>query len=135
MSNINAAIGIVQLKRINEFSDKRRTLAYKYNEALECTPGISLLNVHYESVTPHIYVIKLDNRVDRSVFMANMNAAGIEVGIHYKPNHLLEFYKNRSTRDLTNISKIMDGIVSLPMHVEITDENIQYITLNIKKFI
>jgi dTDP-4-amino-4,6-dideoxygalactose transaminase len=65
MSDIMAAIGIVQLNRFDELKSKRRALAKKYDEILSKHPTINLLDHNYSQVVPHIYVTRFNRNIDR----------------------------------------------------------------------
>ena len=61
MSNINAGIGLAQLKKIDSFIARRREICRKYDRAFKNVPGISCLPINYDNVAPHIYVIRVKN--------------------------------------------------------------------------
>ena len=94
MSEIQAAIGRVQLKRFPEFKRIRQSLAKRYYEKLKDIPYIELLNHNYDEVVPHIFPIKIVNG-KRDELRQYLLSKNIECGIHYYPNHLLSFYGNR----------------------------------------
>ena len=82
-----------------------------------------------ESSSYHLYWICVKNR---KKFMKNMLEKGIETGIHYKPVHEMTLYKNKISLPVTeNIGK---EIVSIPIHPNLTQTNIDYIIKNINKF-
>ena len=138
MSNIMAAIGIEQLKKREAFSKKRKHIAKYYNKLLKNNNNIILLERDYESVVPHIYVIKISNLFKRNDLKDSMLKKGVEIGIHYKPNHKLSYFKKKEI-NLPITEKIFEEIISLPMHPEISFKDVDYIvnTLNslLPKFI
>ena len=95
MSNIMAAIGIVQLERFNELSEKRRKLAIRYDELLKDSSKVNTIDRNYELIVPHIYAVKLTKSVDRKIIQKKMLSKGIEVGYHYQPNHWLNFFSSK----------------------------------------
>ena len=125
MNEFSAAIGLQQLKKIDKMNDRRRAIAKMYHN------GISLEkktpNLEYSSY--HLYWIRVKNR---SKFIKFMNNCGIEVGVHYKPVHMMSMYK--SSKSLLITESIWPQLVSIPMHVNLTDDNVKYIIEKINEF-
>jgi len=122
MSNLFAAIGRVQLQRLDcEFAPKRVALAKRYEELFEGAPQIRTLHLDYGRVVPHIFPIRIaDGR--RDLVQQALLAAGIECGIHYKPNHLLSLYGGGAVR-LPVAEEAYRQMLTLPLHVELTEED------------
>ena len=134
MSDIMAAIGIVQLKRLEEFSTKRRNIAKIYDDKLKQNKFITTLCRNYDEVLPHIYPVILSKKIQRKDFQEYLLSKNIQTGIHYQPNHLLELYKKQNSNFLKNTESIYKNIISLPLHPEITRDNINYIVEIIGEF-
>lgn len=125
MNEFSAAIGLQQLKKLDKMNKKRRTIAKSYYKKIlfeQKTPFVT--NSSY-----HLYWIRVKNR---SKFIRFMNRSGIEVGIHYKPVHLMSAYK--STAKLPTTESIWPELVSIPMHVDLTDTQVNYIIEKINEF-
>ena len=139
MSNINAAIGIVQLSRFEKLASKRKALAKKYDTILKKYKFIKIINQNYDEVVPHIYPIRILNLANRDKIIKLLKNKGIEVGYHYQPNHKLSFYKNNRKTSLINTNDISNQLLTLPLHPEIKIKDITYITKNllsiVRKFI
>ena len=129
MSNIMAAIGTVQIDRIEEFRNKRQNIAKSYNIALKDIQQIELLDFDFNEILPHIFVIKTKRRDQLRNFLIANN---IECGIQYKPNHLLTKYYEKSTLPITE--SIFASILSLPCHIDLTKKEQDYVIKKIKKF-
>jgi dTDP-4-amino-4,6-dideoxygalactose transaminase len=123
MSNIMAAIGIEQMKRLPEFSSKRRKLAKRYRKNLLSCNSIELLNQDMETIVPHIFVIKLKN-VDRDKIREKLLTCGIQTGVHYMPNHLLSFYHNCS---LPVTEALFPRLLTLPLHPDIMEDDVDHV--------
>ena len=93
MGNINAAIGLAQLKKVDQFISRRREICKKYNSAFKSETNVSLLPINYDTVAPHIYVIRVLNN-KRDQLMQFLKDRDIETAINYVPNHLHSFYKD-----------------------------------------
>jgi perosamine synthetase len=78
----------------------------------------------------HLYWIRVKNRTN---FMQKMYNCGIETGIHYKPIHHMSFYKNFQSLPFTEL--VSKEIVSIPMHPNITKDQVSYIIESINEFI
>ena len=127
MSNIMAAIGIEQLKKREKFSTRRKTIAKFYNKLLRNRTNINLLNRDYKNIVPHIYVIRIRHLFDRDGLKEAMEEKGIEIGIHYKPNHKLTYFKTKKKINLPVTDKVYAEIISLPIHPDISNSDIQYV--------
>lgn len=92
MSNINAAIGLAQLKKVDSFITRRRDICREYDGAFEDLPGIQRLPIDYDEVAPHIYVIRVQDR-RRDALMQFLKDLDIETSIYYIPNHLHPYFK------------------------------------------
>ena len=120
MSNIMAAIGRIQLTRLDrEFAPRRVALARRYRLALASVPGIALFGTDLESTVPHIQPVRvLDGRRDEvKRILAERN---VETGLHYKPNHLLSLFGAR--RGMLPVTEHLYGeLLTLPLHADLAD--------------
>lgn len=132
MSNIMAAIGLEQLKKMNSFAKRRKTIAIKYDNLFSLNKNISTIERDYVNVVPHIYVIRIKNLINRDSLREAMLNKGIEIGIHYNPNHFLTFFKTIENKKLPVTEKIYKEIISLPIHPDIDNADVEYVvsTLN-----
>ncbi|MDA8726746.1 DegT/DnrJ/EryC1/StrS family aminotransferase [Candidatus Pelagibacter bacterium] len=126
MSNIMAAIGIVQLKRFKILSLKRKKLAKFYDKKLLGEKNILTFKQDYKNVVPHIYPIRIKKLKNRLKLIDNLKKKKIEVGYHYFPNHKLNFYKKKGI-NLKNTDDLFPELLTLPMHPDITDKEANYI--------
>jgi len=126
MSNIMAAIGIEQLKKFTSIASSRKHLAKLYDSCLKNSSKIYTLKHDYNCVLPHIYVIRVIGLRNREKLREMLLLRGVETGIHYQPNHYLNFYKIEGL-NLFNTNQISHELISLPLHPEITDKEIKYI--------
>jgi len=135
MSNIFAAIGRVQLTRLDvEFSPKRKLLHKIYKENLNNTPNIILQKTDNNSdIVPHIFVIRVLHGL-RDSMKLKLEENNISTGLHYKPNHLLTFY-GAGKEKLPITEKIYSEILTLPLHPALTIEEVETICSIINKFL
>ena len=129
MSNINAAIGIAQLQKVDEFKLKRQEIARKYINSLSSLSEVSVLDLDYDQIMPHIFVIKVDSR---EALREHLTNSGVECGLHYKPNHLLTKYRGKS--ELPETESCYAKTVTLPCHVDLSVPEQDYVIQTIKEF-
>jgi len=129
MSNINAAIGIEQLKKISAFKEKRQAIVFKYLNQLAGICELEFLSLDYEDMIAHIFVVKVVRRDELRMFLIS---AGIECGVHYKPNHLLSKYQCSVNLPFTEL--VYRELLTLPCHVDLTDVEQDYVVTKLKEF-
>ena len=138
MTDIMAAIGLVQLNRYPEMMHRRRQIIERYNEALKDLP-VQVLN-HYPADDPttqssgHLYITRLLGRTDeeRRAVIVKMAERGIACNVHYKPLPLMTAYKalGFDIKDYPNAYHLFENEVTLPLHTKLTDEDVEYVITN-----
>jgi perosamine synthetase len=132
MGNINAAIGLEQIKRFEAFRERRRAIARRYDEALAEVPGLALREQHLAQTCPFFYVVRvMDDR--REALMNYLKEAGIMTGIHYLPNHLHRVFAQRRT-SLPIAERLGEEILTLPLFYEMTDEQVETVIAAVYRF-
>lgn len=117
MSNLMAAIGREQLKKVDVFASYRKTCVTRYIQNLKGVNAIKFLDLDYANIVPHIFVVRiLDDHRDE--LMLELRTNNIECGIHYMPNHFLDFFSTKYTLPVAN--KLSGELLSLPLHPELT---------------
>ena len=131
LSDIPAAIGLVQLRKLEKTNGRRRAIAMRYNEGFA---GLRWLETPVEK--PHVrsafhnYVVKVENR-DR--FTAYLQEKGIATSMHYIPNHLYSMYEPYRS-SLPVVEEVWQKIVTLPLFPDLTDEQVDYIIEAVRSF-
>jgi dTDP-4-amino-4,6-dideoxygalactose transaminase len=133
MSNIMAAIGLEQLKRFDELKSKRQEWARFYQSRLSSINSIKILNLDYNEVVPHIFVIILNNH-ERNKVQAILHDKGIQTGIHYQPNHWLSYYQKDRVK-LPVTEDIFPRIFSIPLHPDLSREDIEYVCVALSEIL
>ena len=100
MSDVHAALGISQLKRLDEFIANRRSIAKRYDQALSGLslqlPSKSKMNSDYSSSAYHLYIIRLQNsqgKSDRKTVLEALRDKDIQAHVHYIPLHTQPYYQ------------------------------------------
>lgn len=133
MTDIQAAMGLCQLMKINKMHERRQNIIEIYNEELSKLPQISLPKCSENSNKHawHLYMIQLDE-VDRDEFVEAMRDENIECSVHYIPLHLFEYYQKQygyNVGDFPNAEQVFERVVSLPLHPALTESDV-YIVIN-----
>jgi dTDP-4-amino-4,6-dideoxygalactose transaminase len=117
MSNLMAAVGREQLKKLPRFSERRRVLASRYCQELGQLRGLTLLDMNWNEIIPHIFVVRVRDG-QRDALGAHLKSLGIEWGLHYQPNHQLSFFR---AEDCPVSDQLGNELLSIPLHAELTD--------------
>ncbi len=132
MTDIMAALGLVQLKRYPELLRRRREIIGRYDEAFKEYP-VKVLN-HYGSdhaSSGHLYLVRLTGktREECNEIITRMAEKEIALNVHYKPLPLLTAYKNMGfgIQDYPNAYRQFENEITLPLHTCLTDEQIDYV--------
>lgn len=138
MTDIMAAIGLVQMKRYSAMLARRKEIIDKYNAAFKDLPIQTLLHygVDYQS-SGHLYLVRLLGlgEAERNAFIIKMAERGIATNVHYKPLPMHTAYKNLGfdIQNYPNAYKQYQNEVTLPLHTKLTDEDVDYIVKNFKE--
>lgn len=133
MSNINAAIGLIQIEKLPAFIMKKRKIVKIYNEEFGKLEGISLLNWDINEMAPFSYIVRvLGGRRDQMIEF--LKEKGIGTGINYIPNHLQPFFHPYVTESLPVTEKLWTEILTLPLYVDMTDVDFKMVVKGVKDF-
>jgi dTDP-4-amino-4,6-dideoxygalactose transaminase len=124
MSNLCAAIGRVQLGRFaDEFRPKRLAMAARYRDLFSDVPGVRMLDIDYgeHATVPFSFHVFIEHG-RRDEVLETLLAAGIECGIHYKPNHLLTKYGGGAV-SLPVAERLHREVLAIPFHPGLTDDD------------
>jgi dTDP-4-amino-4,6-dideoxygalactose transaminase len=134
---MRAAIGLIQLKKLELNNQKRATASRLYREKLA---AIEELHIPFGEVQArsahHLFPIILGTNIDRHAFMEFMQANGIQTSIHYPPIHTFSGYRDvsDSADDLFVTNEIQKRIVTLPLYPNLGEHDIDYIARSIKDY-
>jgi dTDP-4-amino-4,6-dideoxygalactose transaminase len=142
MPDLNAAVGLAQLERAEEFRAGRQRCAEHYYSQLGDVDCIDLpVNKGtVEGHSWHLYPIVLNERAKtgRNDLISKLNAAGIGTSVHYKPIHRMTYWRERyqlKPEDFPVAEKIWKGNLSLPIYPGMTPEELCYVTDTLKSLL
>lgn len=132
MTDIMAAIGLVQFKRYKDILRRRKEIIEKYNEGLkDCQVRVLSHYTERSSSSGHLYLMRVDGkcREECNQMIERLAEAGIAANVHYKPLPMLSAYKNQGfdIQDFPNAYRQFENEITLPLHTCLTDEEIEYI--------
>ena len=134
MTEICAAIGLVQLKKLDEFNEKRIRNASIYNNRISGLPWLTKPTIKNEvKHVFHQYVVKVNNTspINRPLLIEYLNKMGIGVAVHYPmPIYKQPIYQNLGFTNIKcpNTERVCNQVLSLPVHPMVKREDIEYIS-------
>jgi dTDP-4-amino-4,6-dideoxygalactose transaminase len=127
LSELEAAFGIAQLKKVNKSIKRRREIAQKYTKMLSKTKHIKIPIANDEHIFTQ-FIIKINR--NRDAFARTLKESGISTGLNYIPLHLLNYYKSKYNIKITTYPTALTSysqILSLPIYPSLSDEDVEFI--------
>jgi len=141
LTDIQAALGVSQLAKLDKFSTRRREIVSKYNEAFKQLPQIILQETIPESYTvPHLYVVRLNLKkltVGRGIIMKALDAENIGVQVHYIPVYYHPYYQKLgySIGQCPIAEELYESIFSIPLYYALTDVDVASVIQSVRKVV
>jgi dTDP-4-amino-4,6-dideoxygalactose transaminase len=136
-SELNAAIGRVQLAKLNIKNQKRKEITFKYIQRLSQEDRISIIFQHLdEDILPayHLFPVLLEHDINREKVMQCLKDKGVQTSIHYRPIHTFTAYQRyNDTYTLPFIQAIKDRTFTLPLFPFMTETQIDYVVDSLKQ--
>ena len=136
ITDIQCALGINQLKKIDRFLKRRREIIAKYNKAFKDVKEIILpTEKNYLKTARYIYPIQVKKQNRKKVF-GNLQEQGIGIQIHYMPLHLHPFYKKRfeyKKGDFPIAEEYYERAITIPLFPKMTNREVDYVIKSVKK--
>lgn len=142
MFDIQAALGLKQLARLEDMQKRRLKIAARYQEEFGKMDAVDTPFVpEYTTHSWHLYVIRIVPElltIDRDQFIVELNERNVGTSVHFIPVHLMTAYRKRfgyKEGDFPNTEKHFDRIISLPLYPTMTDEETEYIIAAVRDII
>lgn len=134
LSDVHSAIGLAQLRRADELTRRRQTIAQAYNDAFEGDPGLEI-PVTEPGVEHawHLYVMRLRTdalRIDRNRFIEILRERGVGTSVHCIPLHTMDFYQRRygyRAGQFPVAEAVYSRCLSLPIFPAMSDEDVAHV--------
>ena len=139
LTDIQAALGLSQLSRLEELNHRRRILAHLYTEGLDGVEGLDLPGVPaYPHIHAwHLFVIKVTS-MDRERLMQRLSDFQIGYGIHFPAGHRLGYIRERyeiKKGELKETERANANLLSLPLFPDMNDEDVSYVCEAIREIL
>jgi dTDP-4-amino-4,6-dideoxygalactose transaminase len=133
LTNIMAAVGVSQIKRVDEFIASRQRVCRRYSEAFAPIEGVRVPATDFEGVSPFIYSLRvLKGR--REALIAHMDRAGIDVGVHFIPVHRHAHFAKARCGDLSVTEQVVEEVLTLPLHSNMKPESVERVVAGVTGF-
>ncbi|SFP03000.1 DegT/DnrJ/EryC1/StrS aminotransferase family protein [Prevotella sp. tf2-5] len=139
MTDIMAALGLVQMERYPSILNRRYEIVKRYNAAIDnlnANHKVAYLNHMSEDhcSSHHLYIVRLlgKTREDANKVIEQMAERGIACNVHYKPLPMMTAYKalGFDIKDYPNAYHLFENEVTLPLHTKLSDEDVDYVITN-----
>lgn len=131
-NSIMAAIGLVELKYLDETNEYRRELARCYDEMFKNEPKIQIIGAPYaDECSYHIYEIAVDNR---DGLLEYLQENDIYPGVHYRDNTEYEMYSYDNGK-CPNAHRMSNRIITMPLHMYLTKDDVKMIASKVIEFV
>ncbi len=139
LTDIQAAVGVVQMRRIVEMNTRRASLAARYLAGLAGIPGIDLPAVppYPHDHSWHLFIVKVTS-MDRDGFLLRLAEYNIGAGIHFPPCHLLRYVRERygtKEGEFPSTERAGRRIVSLPLFPGMREEDVDYVCGTVREIL
>jgi len=140
MTDIQAAIGLAQLRRYKDLIKRRHEIIDMYNEGIK-NKFIKVLphKTDISISSGHLYIVRIEGieESQRNKIIKEMAQEGIATNVHYKPLPMLTAYKNLEFKieDYPNAYNLYKNEITLPLYSKLTDEQVEYIIEKFNKIV
>ncbi|MDD5194066.1 MAG: bifunctional SDR family oxidoreductase/aminotransferase class I/II-fold pyridoxal phosphate-dependent enzyme [Candidatus Omnitrophica bacterium] len=143
MSDVQAALGLHQLPRLDGFIKTRELISRQYDEAFKDMEDLIALPAHIKNIkhAHHLYIIMLaieKLNISRDGFIEALKCENVGVGIHFNSLHLQHYYQKRfkfKKEDFPQSAYLSERILSLPLYPSMTQYDIETVIKAVKKLI
>ena len=133
LTNINAAVGVSQLARVDEFIAGRRASCRLYSARLAGLDGVRAPATDFEDVSPFIYTVRVPP-AKREPLIDHLKSRGIATGIHFLPAQDFSFLKGGRRGDLSVTERVTREIITLPLHTLMPSQTVERVEAAIREF-
>ena len=135
-TDMNAALGLVQLTKQEKLREERAKIAARYNEAFKDNENIVIPYIKNDRETSwHLYVIKINNR---DQVIEKLKEEGVGCSVHFIPIHKHPYYKDRynyQNKDYPVANSVFDKSLSLPIYPDMSDREIAYVIQKVNEIV
>lgn len=134
LGSVPAAIGLSQLRRVEEFIANRQRYCRLYDSAFADLPEVELFDTDWTGIAPYIYVIRAGGRSERAALIDHLKSHGVATGIHFQGAHQFSYYRDSRRGDLTVTEAAADRVLTLPLHSYMTEADLDRVVTAVRSF-
>ena len=139
LTDIQSALGISQLKKLDQFIKRRNEIAKIYNNKLKDSDLFEIPKVQKNiSHAYHLYPLKIKFKkltISKDMLLKKLQSKGINLQVHYIPIHHHKLYKSKINSYLPNTETFFEQAISLPVYFSLKKSEISYVLTNLLKII
>lgn len=142
MTDIQAALGLQQLHKLPQFQQRRREIVRQYQAAFAAMPELQTPTERPEVESAwHIYALRLNLEqllIDRAQFIQELAARNIGVSVHFIPNHLQPYYRDKygyRAEDFPVAYREYQRLISLPLNLRLSDADVEDVIEAVKDIV
>lgn len=136
LTDIAAAMGRVQLGKVEMFREQRARLAAAYYHAFEGLPlGLPPHAAPGDSHSWHLYIVQIQDgaRLDRDAFIEHLKTAGVATSVHYRPLHQMTYWAPLTGgRGFPHADRYFERCVSLPLFMDMREDEQAYVIKTVR---
>lgn len=125
MNEISAAIGLVQLSKLDRLNARRKEIAKRYAQEIKLEHKMP----YSDDCVYHLYWVMSGRREELA---RHLEGEGVEVGMHYRPIHTMSAYKSRANAPVTD--RAGKRAVTIPIHANLSDDDVSHVISSINSF-
>lgn len=139
MTDMQAALIISQLDKLPMFSERRKEIVNRYNEAFSKLPSIFVQKeIPQSDTTRHLYILRIIPEklsINRAKFFEALGKEGVVCNVHYIPVYYFPYYEKMGYKKglCPNAEKLYEEIISLPLYYGMSDDDVESVILAVKK--
>ena len=133
LANLHAAIGLVQLEKIERIAQTRRATARRYVAELSGVAGLQLPQADFNDIVPFMFYVRVPAE-RREEFKAHLDAKGVDHGLHWQPGHWFTFFRDCRNGPLEVTEKVARQLVTVPLHSAMPEDVVTRVIGAVKSF-
>ncbi len=138
-TEIQSSLGLIQLKKLDRYNQKRKKLVEAYRNELQKVKEISIPFLRFKGIPSyHLFPILVASFIDRNRAAMGLKDFGIQSSVHYPPVHLFSLYRNAfgyKKGDFPKTEEISQREMTLPLHPLLTAGDVKWIAKKVKMVI
>lgn len=134
MTNVNAAVGISQLKKIDKIKKRKYEIVELYEKNLGDLKNIKIPNFDKKNIVPFLYPVRVNSKI-RDDLRHYLKKNNIFTGLHWYPLHKMSLFKKFKSDNLKNTNKAYKELISMPFHAKLTNKDVEKVCYKLKRFL